>query len=135
MFSRTTIASSIRMPMASERPSSDIVSSLKPSAHTAMKLASTLTGSARPVMTVERQLLRNRNTTSTVSTAPSTSACWTLRTAASTRTPASRMISSVVPGGSPRRSAATRSRTRADTSVVLWPRAFLMSMPMASRPL
>jgi hypothetical protein len=36
MFSRTTMASSIRMPIASERPSSDIVLSVKPKAHTAM---------------------------------------------------------------------------------------------------
>ena len=45
-----------------------------------MKDASTDTGSARPVMTVERQELRNRNTTSTVSSAPSTSASSTLLT-------------------------------------------------------
>ena len=74
MFSRTTMASSIRIPIASERPSSDIVFNVKPKAHTAMKEASTLTGSARPVMTVERQELRKRNTTSTVSSAPSISA-------------------------------------------------------------
>ena len=41
MFSRTTIASSIRMPIASERPSSDIVLSVKPKAHTATNDAST----------------------------------------------------------------------------------------------
>ncbi len=74
MFSRTTMASSINMPMASESPSSDIVSSLKPSAHTAMKLASTEIGSATPVMTVDRHEFRNRKTTSTVRAAPSTSA-------------------------------------------------------------
>ena len=39
-----------------------------------MNDASTDTGSARPVMTVERHEFRNRNTTSTVSSAPSTSA-------------------------------------------------------------
>ena len=81
MFSRTTMASSIRMPIASESPSSDIVSSLKPSTHTAMKLASTETGSARPVITVERHEFRKRNTTSTVSSAPSISASCTLLTA------------------------------------------------------
>ena len=74
MFSRTTIASSIRMPMASDRPSSDIVFSVKPNASTATNEAMTETGSARPVMTVERQEFRNRNTISTVSSAPSTSA-------------------------------------------------------------
>ena len=55
MFSRTTMASSIRMPIASERPSSDIMLRVKPNAATAMNDASTETGSARPVMTVERQ--------------------------------------------------------------------------------
>ena len=74
MFSRTTIASSIRMPMASDRPSSDIVFSVKPNASTATNDAMTETGSARPVMTVERHELRNRKTVSTVSSAPSTSA-------------------------------------------------------------
>ena len=85
MFSRTTIASSIRIPIASERPSSDIVLSVKPNAHTAMKLASTEIGSAKPVITVERHELRNRNTTSTVSSAPSMSVLCTLATEASTR--------------------------------------------------
>ena len=60
--------------MASDSPSSDIVFSVKPNAHTATNDASTDTGSARPVMTVERQELRNRNTTATVRAAPSRSA-------------------------------------------------------------
>jgi hypothetical protein len=119
MFSRTTMASSIRMPMASDSPSSDIVSSWKPIAHTAMNEASTDTGSARPVMTVERHELRKRNTTSTVSTAPSTSASPTLRTASLTAVPASRTTSSAVPGGSRRWISATRAFTRSLTSVVL----------------
>ena len=69
------------MPIASDNPSSDMVSSLKPMTHTAMKLASTDTGKASPVMTVERQELRNRNTTSTVRMAPSMSASSTFFTA------------------------------------------------------
>ena len=60
--------------MASDRPSSDIVFSVKPNAHTATNDASTDTGSARPVMTVERHEFRNRKTTATVSAAPSISA-------------------------------------------------------------
>ena len=60
MFSRTTIASSIRMPIASESPRSDIVLSVKPQAHTAMNAASVDTGSARPVITVERQLIEEQ---------------------------------------------------------------------------
>ena len=58
------------------------------------------TGSARPVITVERQELRKRNTTSTVSSAPSISASSTLRTELRTRSPASRTTSSLTPGGS-----------------------------------
>ena len=67
---------------------------------TAMKEASTETGSARPVMTVERHELRNRNTTSTVSSAPSNSVCWTSRTACVTRDAESRRWSSSTPFGS-----------------------------------
>ena len=78
MFSRTTIASSMRMPIASDSPRSDIVLSVKPNAHTATNDASTDTGSASPVMTVERHEFRNRNTTATVSAAPSSSASCTL---------------------------------------------------------
>jgi hypothetical protein len=99
MFSRTTMASSIRMPIASDRPSSDIVFRVKPKAHTATNEASTLTGSASPVMTVERHELRKRNTTSTVSRAPSISASCTFATACSTRMPASCTTSSFTPAG------------------------------------
>src|SRR5205085_2671032 len=70
MFSRTTIASSIRIPIASESPSSDMVLSVNPNAHTAMNDASTDTGSARPVITVDRHELRKTKTTSTVRSAP-----------------------------------------------------------------
>ena len=83
--------------MASDRPSSDIVLSVKPKAQTAMKEASTETGSARPVITVERQELRKRKTTSTVSSAPSISASSTLRTELRTRSPASRTTAASPP--------------------------------------
>ena len=100
MFSRTTIASSIRIPIASDRPSSDIVLSVNPNAHTAMNDASTDTGSAKPVMTVDLQEFRNRNTTSTVRKAPSSSASSTFRTESATRFPASRTMSIFTPAGS-----------------------------------
>ena len=105
--------------MASDSPSSDIVSSLNPITQTAMKLASTDTGSARPVMTVDRHELRKRNTTSTVSSAPSISASSTFRTAWSTRVPASFTSSSFVPAPSDGWSSATRARILSLTSVVL----------------
>jgi hypothetical protein len=119
MFSRTTMASSIRMPIARLRPSSDIVLSVNPKAQTAMNEARTDTGSARPVITVERQLLRNRNTTRTVSSAPSISASSTLRTAAVTRVPELRTTSSVVSAGRFGRRRSTSSSTWLATSVVL----------------
>jgi hypothetical protein len=112
MFSRTTIASSIRIPIANESPISDIVSRLKPNAQTAMKLARTEIGSATPVMTVERHELRNRKTTSTVRNAPRNSASSTFFTAFVTRTPASFTMSIFVPFGSVALSCARRSRTR-----------------------
>jgi len=135
MFSRTTIASSIRMPIASDRPSSDIVLSVKPNHHTAMKLASTETGSASPVMTVDRHELRNRNTTSTVSTAPSISVHCTFETLAFTRLPASLTISSFTPAGSVRRISSTLARSRSLTAVVDASVAFLTSIPTAGLPL
>ena len=55
-------------------PSSDMVFSVKPKSHSGTNDASTDTGSASPVMTVERHELRKRKTTSTVRIAPSTSA-------------------------------------------------------------
>ncbi len=105
--------------MARERPRSDIVSSLKPNAHTAMNDASTLTGRARPVMTVERQELRKRKTTSTVRSAPSNSASCTLRTAAVTRVPEFFTTLIVVPSGRVASSLCTRSSSCSATSVVL----------------
>ncbi len=135
MFSRTTMASSIRMPIASERPSSDMVLSVKPKAHTAMKEESTETGSARPVITVERQEFRNRKTTRTVRMAPSTSASSTLRTELRTRSPESRTTSMRTPWGRVGRSRSTASLTASATLVVLAPLDLVMSMPTASSPL
>jgi hypothetical protein len=112
------MASSIRMPMASERPISDIEFKVKPNAHTATKDAITETGSARPVITVERHELRKRKTTSTVSSAPSISAFSTSPTERSTRSPASRMTLMSTPCGSDGRSSSTFFLTFEATSAV-----------------
>ncbi len=58
MFSRTTIASSISTPMASDRPSRLMKLSVKPQAHTAMKAAITDVGRLSAVISVERHELR-----------------------------------------------------------------------------
>ena len=105
--------------MASDNPNRDIVLSVKPNAHTAMKLASTDTGNANPVITVERHELRNRNTTSTVSTAPSTRALCTLATEFSTRVPWFFTTSKFAPTGSVGRNSFTRLITASATAVVL----------------
>ncbi len=60
MFSRTTIASSMSTPMASDRPSRLMKLRVKPHSHTAMKAAMTEVGRLVAVMSVERQEFRNR---------------------------------------------------------------------------
>ena len=132
MFSLTTIASSMRMPIESDSPSSDIVFSVKPYAQTATNEARTETGSASPVMMVDRHEFRNRKTTTTVSAAPSMSACWTPATESATRTPASVTTRSVTPAGSVRWMSATRARICSATAVVLKPVDLRMSMPTAA---
>ena len=97
--------------------------------------ASTDTGSASPVMTVERHELRKRNTTSTVSAAPSTNVSSTLRTELRMRVPPSRTISSRVPTGSRVCSSAIRARMPSLTAVVLASRDLMISRPMANVPL
>ncbi len=69
MFSRTTIASSIRRPMHSDSAISVRKLSVKPNAYSAMNVAITASGSVSPVMIVLRQLCRNRKTISTVRSA------------------------------------------------------------------
>ena len=60
MFSRTTIASSMRRPIASDRASSVIVFTVKPNSHITKNAEMIDTGSVRPVMTVDRQEFKNR---------------------------------------------------------------------------
>ena len=58
MFSRTTIASSISTPMASDNPSSVMKFSVKPHSHTAMKAAIAEVGNDKLVIRVERHEFR-----------------------------------------------------------------------------
>jgi hypothetical protein len=68
MFSRTTIASSISTPIASDRPSRVMKFSVKPHSQTAMKAAITEVGSDSAVIRVERHEFRKAYTTKMVST-------------------------------------------------------------------
>ena len=58
MFSRTTIASSISTPIASDSPSRLMKLRVKPQSQTAMKAAITEVGRLSAVISVERQELR-----------------------------------------------------------------------------
>jgi hypothetical protein len=60
MFSRTTMASSISSPIASDRASRVIVLMVKPQIHMAKNADMIEIGSASPVMTVERQEFRKK---------------------------------------------------------------------------
>ena len=60
MFSRTTMASSISNPMASDSASSVMVFSVKSNAHITKNDEISEIGSARPVMIVERQEFRKK---------------------------------------------------------------------------
>jgi hypothetical protein len=73
MFSTTTIASSIRMPIDSDSAISVSTLSVKPSIAMRMNDETTDTGSASDVMAVAFQSFRNSMTMSTVRMAPSTS--------------------------------------------------------------
>ena len=119
MFSRTTMASSISTPMASDRPSSVIRLSVKPHSHTAMKAVMADVGSDSAVISVERHELRNTYTTKIVSIAPSVSEWITLFRLSCASSPPSRVTSSLVPGGSVLLISSTILRTLRATATVL----------------
>ena len=100
MFSRTTIASSISRPTHSDSAISVTMLIVKPNRFMNRKVPISAIGSVRPVMTVERQELRNRNTISTVSSAPSISVRRTFSTDTRIGREPSMIGSSRTPGGS-----------------------------------
>src|SRR3954469_25924265 len=118
MFSRTTMASSINTPMASDRPSRVMKLSVNPHSQTAMNADSTEVGSDSAVISVERQELRKAYTTKMVSTAPNTSVSTTLFRLRWESMPPSRVTSSFEPGGSSLLMSATRLRTPLATDTV-----------------
>ena len=67
MFSRTTIASSISRPTHSDSAISVIMLIVKPNMYMNRNVPISAIGSVSPVMTVERQELRNRKTIRIVS--------------------------------------------------------------------
>ena len=71
MFSRTTMASSISKPTHRDKAIRVTMLMVKPSHCMNMNVPMSEIGKVRPVITVERQELRNKNTISTVRIAPS----------------------------------------------------------------
>ena len=129
MFSRTTMASSISTPMAKDRPNSVMKFRVKPHSHTAMKAVSTEVGRDSAVISVERQEFRNRYTTNTVSTAPSTSASITLFRLRCAFLPPSSVMAMAVPSGSSAWIFLTSSRTSCATDTVDASRERTIDMP------
>ena len=80
MFSRTTIASSISKPTHRLSAIMVIMLMVKPSMFMKKNVPIRAMGSVSPVITVERQEFRKRNTISTVSSAPSIKVLRTLAT-------------------------------------------------------
>ena len=135
MFSRTTIASSIRMPMASDSAINVSTFRVKPNAAITMKAPNTEIGSARPVITVLRQECRNRKTMAMVSRPPSTIVCCTLSTEFWMPRELSRTISSVTSGGRVFCRSSTARRTPRATAMVLAPCVLTTSRATARSPL
>ena len=121
MFSRTTIASSISSP--THRLSAIIVMLLmvKPKAYMKPKVPISEIGSVRPVITVLRHELRNRNTISMVSAAPSNSVRLTLATDTRIERELSRLTSTTMPGGVTPAAPASAARRPSTTSMVFSP--------------
>ena len=99
MFSRTTMASSINRPTDKVSAMSVIMLMVKPNRYMKKKVPTSAMGRVRPVMTVERQLLRNRKTMSTVRMAPSIRVWRTLLTDTRMGREPSAICSSFTPGG------------------------------------
>lgn len=135
MFSRTTMASSISRPMHSDSAISVRKLSVNPNALRAMKVAMTASGSVRPVITVLRQLWRNRKTISTVSVAPSRIVSLTRLTEASTLSAVELTTRSSTAAGRRSRRTLTASATPLPVSTMLASCAFWMSSVIAGRPL
>ena len=135
MFSRTTMASSISRPTHRLSAISVIMLMVKPNMFMNRKVPINAIGSVSPVITVERQEFRNRNTMSTVSTAPSIRVWRTFVTATRMGRELSLITSSRTPGGSSLRMSTTAAFRPSTTSMVLSPWAFCTDSSRVRCPL
>ena len=99
MFSRTTMASSINNPTHSDSAIKVIMLTVKPNRFMKKKVPMMAMGKVRPVITVERQELRNRKTIKMVNSAPSIRVRRTFSTDTRMAREPSTICSSFTPGG------------------------------------
>ncbi len=134
MFSRTTTASSMSRPMASERPRSVIMFSVKPSTYMRKNVAMTLVGSANALMMVDRRSSMKIRMMRMAIAPPKTMAVSTSSAFSRMYSELSRMIASFIPAGNAFSSTARRSRTASAMATVLRPDCFTTSNETASSP-
>ncbi|MCY1375459.1 hypothetical protein D9M69_628750 [compost metagenome] len=118
------MASSISRPTESVSAISVIMLMVNPKRFMKKKVPISAMGSVRPVMTVERQEFRNKNTISTVSSAPSISVRRTLSTDTRIGREPSAICSSRRPGGISAPSEATAALSPSVTAMVFSSCAF-----------
>ena len=123
MFSSTMIASSITMPVETDRPSIVMLFSVKPAHRMAKKVAMIDVGMDTAAMSAGRQFRHPRNTQTMrlARRAPRTRWCWTSPSARLMKRDWSRTTSMVTSGGSACRTSVRRAFTRSTTATVLVP--------------
>ena len=134
MFSRTTMASSMSMPMAKDRAIRVSTFRVIPMKFITVKEEMTEMGRVRPVMTVERQEFRKQKTIRMVRKPPRTRVSSTSRTESRIMTEASRTISTRVPGGSSFWMTSISFFTRSTTPTVLAPDCLRIFIPREGMP-
>ena len=134
MFSRTTIASSMSSPMASESAIRVMTFRVIPMKFITMKEEMTEMGRVSPVITVDRQEFRKQKTMKMVRIPPKISVSCTSLTDSWIMMEASRTISMDVPAGSSAWRRAISFFTATTTATVLAPDCFWMSIATAGSP-
>ncbi len=135
MFSRTTMASSISSPTHSESAIIVMPLIVKPNMYMKRKVPMSAIGSVSPVMTVERHELRNRNTISTVSAAPSNSVVCRFATETRIERELSRLTSVWMPAGVRAAASASARRRPSTTAIVFSPCDFCTASSTVRSPL
>ena len=134
MFSRTTIASSMRRPIARDSAISVMTLSVIPMKFMTMKEEMTEIGRVSPVITVERHELRKQKTMKIVRIPPRIRVVWTSSTESRIMIDASRTTSIRVPAGSSGCRRAISLFTSSTTETVFAPDCFWMSRATAGTP-